>query len=220
MVANADTVFMSKNIVQIREPGQQSQTHEFSQNLKILFLPFFVFLIAVGVYRLFAVSEPKANRTPSSISEIEPISVPVTLKTMLKISASDYDRQTTARIRQSLENGVIPQLLEKSSPVIQQKIRNGEMKFYSFKVMESIDDDGDEIEISIDGMPYSSFTLSQSEVRISIPIEFGKSKLLSIKATRDAGDGITFGAKLINAEFMLDNILIGGSDRVYLGFIK
>lgn len=211
---------MSESKVKSQDSGQQGPPQDFRTNMKILFLPFLVLLTGVGIYRFFTVSVPKGDRAPSSISEIETITVPAAMKTVLKISGSDCDKLTTARIRQILESGTIPQLLEKSSPMIVEKIRNGEMKFYSFQVLESFEDDGDEIEILIDGMPYSTFTLGQSAPRLSIPIEFGKSKLLTIKVTRDAGDGITFGAKLINAEFLLDNVQVGGSDSVYLGFIK
>ncbi len=211
---------MAEKITEDQEPGQQGLSLELSKRLKILFLPFFVVLLALGLYRFFFPPEPQIDRAPSSIGEIEPISVPAVMKTLLKISGADYDRLTTARIRKTLESGVVPLMLERSSRAIVEKIKNGEMRFYSFKVLNSIDDDGDEVEISIDGEPFSTFVLSQSDVRLSIPIEFGKSKLLSIKAIRDAGDGITFGAKLINAEFLLDNILVGESDTVYLSFTK
>ncbi len=211
---------MSEKKTEDQEPGQQGLSLEIRENLKILFLPFFVMLLALGLFRIFSAPEPPNDRAPSSIGEMEPITVPTALKTILKISDADYDKLTTARIKRTLESGVVPQMLEKSSRAIIEKIKNGEMRFYSFKVLDSIDDAGDEVEILIDGEAYSTFVLSQSEVRLSIPIEFGKSKLISIKAVRDAGDGITFGAKLINAEFLLDNILVGESNSVYLGFTK
>lgn len=211
---------MAEKITEDQEPGQQGLSLELSKRLKILFLPFFVVLLALGLFKFFFPPEPQFDRAPSAIGEIEPISVPAVLKTLLKISGADYDRLTTTRIRKTLESGVVPLMLERSSRAIVEKIKKGEMRFYSFKVLNSIDDDGDEVEISIDGEPFSTFVLTQSDVRLSIPIEFGKSKLLSIKAIRDAGDGITFGAKLINAEFLLDNILVGESDTVYLSFTK
>lgn len=211
---------MSKMKSEDQEPSQQNLALELHKRLKILFLPFFVLLLGLGAYRLFWPPEVQNARAPSSIGEIEPISVPTALKTILKISGADYDRPTTARIRRTLESGVLPQILEKSSSTIVEKLKKGEMKFYSFKVLDSIDDDGDEVEISIDGEPFSRFILSPAEVRLSIPIEFGKSKIISIKAIRDSGDGITFGAKLMDAEFLLDNILVGESDTVYLGFSK
>ena len=211
---------MSKEKNDYLDSSQQSLSQELRKNLKILFFPIFVLLLALGFYRYFSPTEQRNERAPSSIGEVEPISVPTALKTILKISGSDYDRLTTTRIRRSLDSGVIPQLLEKSSASLVEKIKQGEMKFYSFKILDSIDDEGDEVEISIDGQIFSTFILSQAEVRLSIPIEFGKSKLLAIKAVRDAGDGITFGARVMNAEFLLDNIRLGESDTVYLGFIK
>lgn len=211
---------MSEKKTEDQEVGQQDLSLELHRKLKNLFLPFFVILLGLGLFRIFSAPEPRNERAPSSIGEVEPISAPATLKTILKISGADHDKLTTTRIRRTLESGVVPQMLEKSSRAIVEKIRNGEMRFYSFKVLDSIDDDGDEVEISIDGEPYSSFVLSQSQVSLSIPIEFGKTKLISVKAVRDAGDGITFGAKLISAEFLLDNILVGESDTVYLGFTK
>lgn len=211
---------MSEEKIEDRESGQQSLPLELRKRLKILFLPFFIMLLALGLFRYFSPPEEKNERTPSSIGDVESISVPAALKTILKISGADYDKLTTARIKRTLESGVEPQMLEKSSRSIVEKIKKGEMKFYSFKILDSIDDAGDEVEISIDGEPFSTFVLSQAEVRLSIPIEFGKSKLLTIKVVRDAGDGITFGAKLMNAEFLLDNILVGESGTVYLGYAK
>lgn len=209
---------MSEKRIEDSVPNQQTLALELRKNLKILFLPFFVVLLALGLFRYLSPPEAQNSRTPSSLGEIEPISVPTALKTILKISGADYDKQTTSRIKSSLESGVVPQMLEKSSSKLVEKIKNGEMKFYSFKVLDSIDDDGDIVEIFIDGESFSTFVLSKSESKLSVPIEFGKSKLITVKAVRDAGDGITFGAKLINAEFMLDNLLVGESDTVYLGF--
>lgn len=211
---------MSEIKSEVLEPSQQSLALELRKRLKILFLPFFVVLFALAGFRYFFPPVVQNTREPSSIGQFEPISVPTALKTILKISGSDYDRLTTARIKKTLESGVLPQMLEKSSSNIIDKIKKDKMKFYSFKIPGSIINDGDEVEISIDGETYSRFFLSQAEVRLSIPIEFGKSKILNIKAIRDAGDGITFGAKLHNAEFLLDNLLAGESDTVYLGFSK
>lgn len=191
------------------------------KSLEILFIPFVIFLVALSVFRYF--SEPEVNssqRSPSSISEIEAISVPTALKTVIQISNGDFDKSTTVGARKDLENGITPAFMEKSSAVILQKVKNGEMKFYSFTVLESIDDNGDEVQIFIDGLAYTPVVLSRTETKISVPIEFGKSKLITIKAVRDAGDGISFGAKVLKSEFLLDNIQNGESDSIYLGFSK
>lgn len=197
------------------------QINDNSINFKFLFLPFLVFLFALGVFKYFSeATDANSNRVPASISEVEPISVPTALKTILKLTSSDFDKFTTAKVKKDLEAGSLPQFLQKSSPVIIEKLKSGEMKFYSFRVFDSIDDDGDEVEILVDGQTYAYFVLSQTEMKLSIPIEFGESKVLTFKAIRDSGDGISFGAKIQNSDFLLDNIQVGESDTVYLGYNK
>ena len=120
---------MSEKKTEDQEPGQQGLSLELHKKLKILFLPFFVMLLALGLFRIFSAPEPRNDRAPSSIGEIEPISVPTALKTILKISEADYDKLTTARIRRTLEGGVVPQMLEKSSRTIVEKIKKARCDF-------------------------------------------------------------------------------------------
>lgn len=200
------------------EPGSASHS---KQNLRILFLPFVIFLSALILFRFFSErSLPEAHRSPSSIPEVEAITVPTALKTVLKISGTDFDRSTTTRVQKELTAGVIPQFLQKCSPVILEKLKNGEMRFYTFRVLDSIDDDGDQVEVLIDGQVYADVVLSRSETPLLIPIEYGKSKILTIKAVRDSGNGISFGAKLLQSEFLLDNLKLGETDSIYFGFTK
>ncbi len=209
---------MANNLKLEPQSGSQSPPDD-DLNFKILFLPILVILMAIGLFKLFSGTPLTiSGRGPASIPEIEPITVPVVLKTILKVTAADFDKSATARIRRDLLSGVLPSLLEKSSPVIIEKIKNGEMKFYSLKVSENFDDNGDEVEILVDGQSFASLVLSSSEKTITIPIEFGKTKMITVKALRDNGDGITFGAHLINSSFLLNNIQVGESDSVYLGF--
>ena len=183
-------------------------------NLKVLFMPFFVSLIALGAYK-FKTEEPvQILRNPNSMA------VTAALKTILKITESDFDYATTAKVKKDLETGIIPVSLQKSSPQLIENIKNGIMNLYSFRVLDSTNKDGGTVEISVDGQPLDIISMSHTGLTLLIPLEFGKSKIIKVKAIRDGGGGVSFGAQLMNSDFLLRNMKIGESETIYLGYGK
>lgn len=188
-----------------------------NKNLKILFTPFFIGLFALAAYRYnsdFTVET--ALRAPAAVS----VSVSAALKTVLQITGSDIDKMTTAKIQKEIVAGSLPESLKYSSPQIIEKLKNGNMKFYSFQLLDSGHGDDDTVEIFIDGQLLGSINISKKSSMLSVPIEFGKSKIITIKALRDSGKGVIFGAKLVNSDFILRNLQVGESETIYLGYEK
>ena len=177
-------------------------------------MPFFVSLIALGAYK-FKTEEPvQILRNPNSMA------VTAALKTILKITESDFDYATTAKVKKDLETGIIPVSLQKSSPQLIENIKNGIMNLYSFRVLDSTNKDGGTVEISVDGQPLDIISMSHTGLTLLIPLEFGKSKIIKVKAIRDGGGGVSFGAQLMNSDFLLRNMKIGESETIYLGYGK
>lgn len=185
-------------------------------NRKILLLPVLIVLVTLGFYRHSIDSDNTSEELRSPASVV----VPGALRTILKISTSDFDAATTAKVQKDLSDSITPQQLQHSSPQIIEKVKNGQMKFYLFKVFNSVSSSNDIIEISVDGLVYARVLLSNEEMTVSVPLEPEKSKIISVKAIQNGEAGITFGAKLVNSDILLKNIETNESEIIYIGFKK
>ncbi|MBY0554935.1 hypothetical protein K2P97_10435 [bacterium] len=101
-----------------------------------------------------------------------------------------------------------------------EKIKSGDMEYYSFQIFDSAWEDGDVVEISIDGQPIGYVDMSNTGLTISVPLEPGKSHTMTVRGVRDGGGGITFGAQLMNSNIMLDWFAAGEIRNIDLRFTK
>lgn len=104
--------------------------------------------------------------------------------------------------------------------LIVDKIMSGEMQYYSFQIFDSAWEDGDVVEISIDGQSIGYVDMSNTGLTISVPLEPGKSHVMTVRGVRDGGGGITFGAQLMNSNIMFDWFAPGDTRYIDLRFTK
>lgn len=103
------------------------------------------------------------------------------------------------------DQSVVQQLPAIPAPeAIVEKIKSGEMKYYSFQIFDSADEDGDIVEILVDGQSIGYIDMSNSGLTVSLPLEEGKSHTLTVRGIRDGYGGITFGAQLMTSKAVFD----------------
>ena len=112
----------------------------------------------------------------------------------LSLTKSDLNSKITDQVRQMLNKGEVPDILNGASPEIIEKVKNGQMSFYSIRMVDTLAQDGDVVKVSINGLPAGMITLSHAGAYISLPLFPGQLNSLQIQAIEDGGGGVTFGA--------------------------
>ncbi len=128
------------------------------------------------------------------------------------LGVQDEDLATTKAVKESLLKGEVPKILEQAAPEIKTKILSGEMSFYKFKVFDSVHEDGDIVEIFINGMPFGYIDMNNDGTTISLPLAAGQLQNVAVKGVRDGGGGITFGAQTSSGEIHLRVLDVGETD--------
>lgn len=92
---------------------------------------------------------------------------------------------------------------------------------YSMFQMQLIDDcaeDGDVVQISVDGVPVSFLSLSHAGATLEIPLKKGESHTITVTATRDGGGGVTLGLRTSIGDVISRNMQVGESETWTIGF--
>ncbi len=92
---------------------------------------------------------------------------------------------------------------------------------YSMFQMQLIDDcaeDGDVVQISVDGVPVSFLSLSHAGATLEIPLKKGESHTITVTATRDGGGGVTLGLRTSMGDVISRNMQVGESETWTIGF--
>jgi hypothetical protein len=79
------------------------------------------------------------------------------------------------------------------APQIASKVNSGQTKFYDVQVWDTCAEDGDIVDVMVDGAVFATVTLMHSPTKVSIPC--GPGTTVSIGARIDGGGGVTLGAK-------------------------
>jgi hypothetical protein len=79
------------------------------------------------------------------------------------------------------------------------KIANDQLKFYTIQVWDTCAEDGDVVDIIVDGVVFASVALKHAPTSVSIPCGEGSS--IGIGATHDGGGGVTLGVSTSAGQF-------------------
>lgn len=74
-----------------------------------------------------------------------------------------------------------------------ESLQEGERMLYRVHVLDFLAQDGDEVELFVDGVSFGAIPLHNVGKDILIPLQRGTSVQMRIVATRDGGGGVTFG---------------------------
>ena len=77
-----------------------------------------------------------------------------------------------------------------STPDLVKPLRDGRAKFYHLHLMDCCDEDGDVVQISVNGQPYTTIGLTHAGATISVPLTSGVTTL-TLTGVHDGGGGIT-----------------------------
>lgn len=87
--------------------------------------------------------------------------------------------------------------------------------------MQLIDDcaeDGDVVQVFVDGVPMGFLSLSHSGASLNIPLKKGETHKITITAVRDGGGGVTLGLRTSIGDVVSRNLMVGQSDTWDIGF--
>jgi hypothetical protein len=109
------------------------------------------------------------------------------------------------------ENGPALRALANSSPQTAKEIESGERRLYRVTLLDFLNQDGDHVELTVDGVSYGDLNLSNAGASFLIPLAPGKPVDMKLTATADGGGGVTVGFISSVGEARTDVMQVGQS---------
>jgi len=91
-------------------------------------------------------------------------------------------------------------------------VRSDGYSIFSMRLIDDVAQDGDVVQISIDGVPMSYLSLSHAGATLEIPLKKGESHRITVTAVRDGNGGITLGLQTSAGTIVSRNMAVGESD--------
>ncbi len=107
------------------------------------------------------------------------------------------------------ENGPALCALANSSPETAKEIESGERRLYRVTLLDFLDQDGDRVELTVDGVSYGNLDLSNAGSSFLIPLAPGRPVQMKLAATADGGGGVTVGFVSSVGEARTDVMQVG-----------
>jgi hypothetical protein len=98
------------------------------------------------------------------------------------------------------------------TPQARQAVRSEGWSVFSMKLLDNMDQDGDVVMISIDGVPMSYLSLTNAGASLDIPLKKGESHRITVTATHDGVGGVTLGLQTSAGTIMSRNMAVGESE--------
>lgn len=98
------------------------------------------------------------------------------------------------------------------TPRGQQAVRSDGFSIFSMKLLDNMDQDGDVVMISIDGVPMSYLSLTNAGATLEIPLKKGESHQITVTATHDGVGGVTLGLETSAGTILSRNMAVGESE--------
>jgi len=165
----------------------------------------FVVLAAVGIaagsvwYGMSGIGTPAPAPAPVVESRAKEI----------RVAAIDADVKATEKLKAILAGGASGAegaakdldavnaaglgLLAKTSPKMAADIQSGRRVLYRIYLLDFLVEDGDHVELSVDGVSFGDTTLKGAGTSFLIPLAPGTPARLKLLATADGGGGVTVG---------------------------
>lgn len=83
---------------------------------------------------------------------------------------------------------------------------------FSMRLIDDVAQDGDVVQISIDGVPMSFLSLTHAGATLEIPLKKGESHRITVTAVRDGNGGVTLGLQTSAGMIVSRNMAVGESD--------
>lgn len=165
-----------------------------------------VFGVAIGVTLLGAwiggVGQSKPISSPTPVVE--------THSKTIAVAAVDADLEATKQLKAILANGTVAtdgkskiqlratnaaglQQLSKTAPKMAEEIQSGRRVLYRLYLLDFLAEDGDRVELFVDGFSLGETVLRGAGTSFLIPVVAGTPVQLKLLATADGGGGVTVG---------------------------
>ena len=106
----------------------------------------------------------------------------------------------------------VRQMLAQAPEETRAGIADGRQVIYSLHVLDDIAEDGDIVEIFVNGTSYGQVLLSNAGQDVLIPLPAGTNAQVHVLAVQDGGGGVTFGVTTSQGEIRSTVMPQGGSD--------
>ncbi|MDP3543960.1 MAG: hypothetical protein Q8T11_15960 [Elusimicrobiota bacterium] len=94
----------------------------------------------------------------------------------------------------------------------QEAVRSDGYSIFSMRLIDDVAQDGDVVQISIDGVPMSFLSLTHAGATLEIPLKKGESHRITVTAVRDGTGGVTLGLQTSAGMILSRNMAVGESD--------
>lgn len=94
----------------------------------------------------------------------------------------------------------------------QEAVRSDGYSIFSMRLIDDVAQDGDVVQISIDGVPMSYLSLTHAGATLEIPLKKGQSHRITVTAVRDGTGGVTLGLQTSAGMILSRNMAVGESD--------
>ncbi len=101
---------------------------------------------------------------------------------------------------------------------LRQAIADGSMSLFTFRFFDWADQDGDIVDLLVDGVPVGRVTISHAGAELTIPLKPGHTHRLEVVGIHDGGGGITFGAQSSVGEMRTRSMTPGETEVWTIGF--
>lgn len=98
------------------------------------------------------------------------------------------------------------------TPRGQEAVRSDGWSMFSMRLIDDVDQDGDVVQISVDGVPVSYLALTHGGATLEIPLKKGESHRVTVTAVRDGVGGVTLGLQTSAGTVVSRRMLVGESD--------
>jgi hypothetical protein len=103
--------------------------------------------------------------------------------------------------------------LAKTSPKIAADIQSGRRVLYRLYLLDFLVEDGDQVELSVDGVSFGDTVLKGAGTSFLIPLAPGTPAQMKILATADGGGGVTVGFVSSQGEARTEIMQVGQFDQ-------
>lgn len=97
-------------------------------------------------------------------------------------------------------------------------VKNDGWQVFQMRMIDNVDQDGDVVQISVDGVPVSFLSLTHAGATLEIPLKKGESHVITVTAVKDGVGGITFGMSTSVGDLVSRRMAVGESESWQVGF--
>lgn len=97
-------------------------------------------------------------------------------------------------------------------------VKNDGWQVFQMRMIDNVDQDGDVVQISVDGVPVSFLSLTHAGATLEIPLKKGESHVITVTAVKDGVGGVTFGMSTSVGDLVSRRMAVGESESWQVGY--